>query len=115
MMGQEPQSPTTPFDTTTPVKYVAEEHRSQSMNVRCPLPSPLPRYQGFQHASFSAAANNMRNHLMLLKANHPDEGRENFVLEMDDYYSLFTRYLAEKAESKPLDWSKVYTVNCPSY
>jgi len=44
---------------------------------------------------------------MLLKANHPDQNRAAFAAEMDDFYSLFTRYLEEKTESKPLDWSKI--------
>jgi UTP--glucose-1-phosphate uridylyltransferase len=48
----------------------------------------------------------MRNHLSLLKANHPAEGRVKFSLEMDDFYSLFVRYLDEKKDASQLDWSK---------
>jgi UTP--glucose-1-phosphate uridylyltransferase len=49
----------------------------------------------------------MKNHLTLLKANHPTQGKANFDLEMDDFYRLFIRYLDEKRNTSDLDWSKI--------
>ncbi|KAJ3226761.1 UTP-glucose-1-phosphate uridylyltransferase [Clydaea vesicula] len=62
---------------------------------------------GFQQTSLGISAQNMRNSLLLLKANHPEEGSEKFSTELDEFYSLFTRYLDEKGQKTKLNWDKI--------
>ncbi|KND03706.1 uncharacterized protein SPPG_01171 [Spizellomyces punctatus DAOM BR117] len=63
---------------------------------------------GFHEQSHAVAAAGMRNELNKLCEMVP-EGPERaaFTLEMDNFYSLFTRYLSEKAKGTKLNWNAV--------
>ncbi|RKP03930.1 hypothetical protein CXG81DRAFT_23487 [Caulochytrium protostelioides] len=49
----------------------------------------------------------MRNELNKLVEQAAPEKREAFKIEMDNFYSLFTRYLAEKSKRVKLNWDQV--------
>lgn len=58
---------------------------------------------GFHEQSHAIAAAGMRNELNRLVEMVPEgPDRAAFALEMDNFYSLFTRYLAEKAKGTKL-------------
>ncbi|RIB07617.1 UTP--glucose-1-phosphate uridylyltransferase family [Gigaspora rosea] len=63
----------------------------------------------FHSASSGVAAKAMRAELnRLANAIQDMKARRNFQNEMDHFYSLFTRYLSEKAKGTKLDWDKVH-------
>ncbi|KAJ3039756.1 UTP-glucose-1-phosphate uridylyltransferase [Rhizophlyctis rosea] len=63
---------------------------------------------GFQATTSSIAAVTMRNELTKLVEAVPEgPSRAAFALEMDNFYSLFTRYLSEKAKATKLNWNEV--------
>ncbi|KAI9090866.1 UTP--glucose-1-phosphate uridylyltransferase family [Phlyctochytrium arcticum] len=63
---------------------------------------------GFHEQSHSVAASAMRNEINKLCDMVPDgPARGAFTLEMDNFYSLFTRYLSEKAKGTKLNWDDV--------
>ncbi|KAJ3218378.1 UTP-glucose-1-phosphate uridylyltransferase [Dinochytrium kinnereticum] len=63
---------------------------------------------GFQESTSSSVAKSMRNELNRMVAAVPDgPQRHAFALEMDSFYSLFTRYLSEKAKGEKMDWAKI--------
>ncbi|KAI9103009.1 UTP--glucose-1-phosphate uridylyltransferase-domain-containing protein [Phlyctochytrium arcticum] len=63
---------------------------------------------GFQETTSTIAASTMRNELNRLVEMVPEgPDRQAFNLEMDGFYSLFIRYLAQKAKSDTLKWSEV--------
>ncbi|KAI9012910.1 UTP--glucose-1-phosphate uridylyltransferase family [Gaertneriomyces semiglobifer] len=67
---------------------------------------------GFQEQTLGVAAASMKNELNRLIELVPEgPARDGFGLEMDAFYSLFTRYLSEKAKGAKLNWS---AVNSPS-
>ncbi|KAJ3112548.1 UTP-glucose-1-phosphate uridylyltransferase [Phlyctochytrium bullatum] len=69
-------------------------------------------FAGFQATTSMIAAKTMRNELNKLVAQVPDPAqKEAFKLEMDGFYSLFNRYLAEKANGEKLNWSKIKSPN----
>ncbi|KAJ3101870.1 UTP-glucose-1-phosphate uridylyltransferase [Phlyctochytrium planicorne] len=58
------------------------------------------------------AAKTMRNELNKLVAQVPDgPQRISFKAEMDSFYTLFTRYIADKAKGEKLNWSKIKSPN----
>ncbi|KAJ3047536.1 UTP-glucose-1-phosphate uridylyltransferase [Rhizophlyctis rosea] len=62
----------------------------------------------FKATTSSIAATTMRNELAKLVDGVPEgPARAAFSLEMDNFYSLFTRYLSEKAKATKLNWSEV--------
>ncbi|KAJ8488613.1 hypothetical protein ONZ51_g3418 [Trametes cubensis] len=67
-----------------------------------------PRKQHFKSATTGVATKNMRNELNRLvnTVSDPDT-RKAFDTEMQSFFYLFTRYLAEKAQSKELDWDRI--------
>ncbi|KAI8824282.1 UTP--glucose-1-phosphate uridylyltransferase-domain-containing protein [Fimicolochytrium jonesii] len=63
---------------------------------------------GFQETSSNIAAASMRNELNRIVDMVPEgPQRSAFALEMDGFYSLFTRYLAQKTKSQTLNWNDV--------
>ncbi|KAJ3130740.1 UTP-glucose-1-phosphate uridylyltransferase [Irineochytrium annulatum] len=63
---------------------------------------------GFQEMGASTSAKTMRNELNKLVDGVKGEAEKKaFKLEMDSFYSLFTRYLAEKSKGEKLNWAKI--------
>ncbi|KAJ3105542.1 UTP-glucose-1-phosphate uridylyltransferase [Phlyctochytrium bullatum] len=63
---------------------------------------------GFQETSKSSVSKAMRNELNKMVASVADEAqRQAFAMEMDSFYSLFTRYLSEKSKGEKIDWQKI--------
>lgn len=63
---------------------------------------------GFQETTSHMAAATMRNELDKMVASVQDpEKRADFTTEMDDFYSLFVRFLNEKMSNSKLDWNLV--------
>ncbi|KAJ3334168.1 UTP-glucose-1-phosphate uridylyltransferase [Blyttiomyces sp. JEL0837] len=63
---------------------------------------------GFQETSSSIAAKNLRNVLNKMVDELPAGAEKtHFKAEMDSFYSLFTRYLSEKAKGEKLNWAKI--------
>lgn len=63
---------------------------------------------GFHETTHSISAVTMRNALNKLVADVPDATmRKAFASEMDNFYSLFTRYLSTKGSENNLDWNQV--------
>jgi len=62
----------------------------------------------FKNQAAGATARAMIDALnaMTSKMDHPVK-RVEFQYEMQEFYFLFTRYLAEKTKGKPLDWNKI--------
>ncbi|KAL7281344.1 hypothetical protein ACG7TL_004653 [Trametes sanguinea] len=82
--------------------------------LKAPQPSEkTPRTRGvsamhFKSATTGVATKNMRNELNRLVNTVSDpETRKAFDTEMQSFFYLFTRYLAEKAQSKELDWDRI--------
>ncbi|KAJ3359553.1 UTP-glucose-1-phosphate uridylyltransferase [Allomyces javanicus] len=87
-------SPSTP---TTPMGNPMSHDRTRSLSM-----------QGFEEVKNSVAAKTMRAELNKLVNMLPDsDRRETFRTEMDNFYMLFTRYLADRAKGQKLDWAKV--------
>lgn len=62
----------------------------------------------FDNTTTSVAASQMRNSLNRLADSVPaGETKERFENEMDSFFSLFRRYLTDKAADTPLDWDKI--------
>lgn len=66
----------------------------------------LASFQGIGLGS-DGTRTQMRKDLDSLIATCPDYKKEKFVTEMDNFYSLFTRYLDEKSSQESLDWEKI--------
>ncbi|KIY49073.1 UTP-glucose-1-phosphate uridylyltransferase [Fistulina hepatica ATCC 64428] len=75
--------------------------------------SRQPRSRGvsamhFKSATTGVTTKAMRNELNKLVSTELDPARKKaFDVEMQSFFYLFTRYLAEKAQSKELDWDKI--------
>ncbi|KNE54508.1 hypothetical protein AMAG_00479 [Allomyces macrogynus ATCC 38327] len=68
--------------------------------------------QGFEEVKGSVAAKTMRAELAKLINMLPDgDRREMFRTEMDNFYMLFTRYLADRAKGHKIDWNKIKSPN----
>ncbi|RPD63993.1 UTP-glucose-1-phosphate uridylyltransferase [Lentinus tigrinus ALCF2SS1-6] len=66
------------------------------------------RKQHFKSATTGVATKNMRNELNRLVNTVADpQTRKAFDTEMQSFFYLFTRYLAEKAQSKELVWDRI--------
>lgn len=62
----------------------------------------------FENNTNSVAASQMRNALNKLVDSVTDDAvRSKFENEMDSFFSLFRRYLGEKASGNTLDWDKI--------
>ncbi|KAG7907709.1 hypothetical protein KL906_003790 [Ogataea polymorpha] len=62
----------------------------------------------FENTSTSVAASQMRNSLnKMIDAVEDPEVRAKFEVEMDSFFSLFRRYLADKASGTTLDWNQI--------
>ncbi|QEU58111.1 Ugp1 [Kluyveromyces lactis] len=62
----------------------------------------------FESNTNSVAASQMRNALnKLVDSVNDDAVRSKFENEMDSFFSLFRRYLAEKSSGNTLDWDKI--------
>ncbi|KAJ3057459.1 UTP-glucose-1-phosphate uridylyltransferase [Rhizophlyctis rosea] len=65
---------------------------------------------GFQETASTIAAASMRNELNRMVGLVSDETeRAKFAQEMDSFYALFTRYLAQKAKGQKLNWDEVHS------
>ncbi|KAJ3287918.1 UTP-glucose-1-phosphate uridylyltransferase [Borealophlyctis nickersoniae] len=65
-------------------------------------------FKGFQETAANISATTMRNELNRLVAQMPEgPDRDAFAREMDSFYGLFTRYLAQKVKAQKLDWAEV--------
>ncbi|KAK3071378.1 UTP-glucose-1-phosphate uridylyltransferase [Teratosphaeriaceae sp. CCFEE 6253] len=68
----------------------------------------LPPKQAFENTSTSVAASQMRNALNELADTVKDEAdKKRFETEMDNFFSLFRRYLNDKAKSNEIDWNRI--------
>ncbi|TFK54088.1 UTP-glucose-1-phosphate uridylyltransferase [Heliocybe sulcata] len=64
----------------------------------------------FKTATTGVAAKAMRNELSQLVSTVEDQQtKKAFDIEMQSFFYLFTRYLAERAKSQQLDWDRVKT------
>ncbi|KAG7695495.1 hypothetical protein KL930_003492 [Ogataea haglerorum] len=62
----------------------------------------------FENTSTSVAASQMRNSLnKMIDAVEDPEVRAKFEVEMDSFFSLFRRYLTDKASGTTLDWNQI--------
>ncbi|KAK0996211.1 UTP-glucose-1-phosphate uridylyltransferase [Friedmanniomyces endolithicus] len=62
----------------------------------------------FENTSTSVAASQMRNALNDLADTVKDESdKKRFETEMDNFFSLFRRYLNDKAKSNEIDWNRI--------
>ncbi|ESX02989.1 hypothetical protein KL918_002238 [Ogataea parapolymorpha] len=62
----------------------------------------------FENTSTSVAASQMRNSLnKMIDAVEDPKVRAKFEVEMDSFFSLFRRYLADKASGTTLDWNQI--------
>ncbi|KAI8845929.1 UTP---glucose-1-phosphate uridylyltransferase [Chytriomyces confervae] len=62
----------------------------------------------FKGTTFGLAAKGMRNELGNMVAAVPEgPERDHFAKEMDSFFDLFARYLAEKAKGQKINWSKI--------
>ncbi|KAG7662657.1 UGP1 [[Candida] subhashii] len=68
--------------------------------------------QAFDNTATTVAASQMRNSLNALADTVGDEEQqERFENEMDNFFTLFRRYLTEKASGNTLDWEKIRSPN----
>ena len=66
----------------------------------------------FENNTNSVAASQMRNALNKLADSIEDEAtRTKFEGELDSFFSLFRRYLVEKASGSTLEWDKIKSPN----
>nr|UYF12295.1 UDP-glucose pyrophosphorylase [Pleurotus ostreatus] len=91
------QSPTmSPQDSLMP--------RPDSFNARVRGTSHID----FKTATTGVAAKAMRNEISRLVSTVDDpQTKKAFDVEMQSFFYLFTRYLAERAKSVPLDWDRI--------
>lgn len=61
----------------------------------------------FENTTTTVAASQMRNSLNALVDSAPKESQDKFEVEMDNFFGLFRRYLADKASGTTLDWEKI--------
>ncbi|KLO20353.1 UDPGP-domain-containing protein [Schizopora paradoxa] len=77
------------------------------------LPKAAERVRGASHIDFKTAttgvaAKAMRNELgNLVKSVEDPETRRAFDVEMQSFFDLFTRYLAERAKNVEIEWDKI--------
>jgi len=77
------------------------------------LPKAAERVRGASHIDFKTAttgvaAKAMRNELgNLVKSVEDPETRKAFDVEMQSFFDLFTRYLAERAKNVEIEWDKI--------
>jgi len=64
----------------------------------------------FKSATTGVTAKAMRNELnrMISEVSKP-EARRGFAAQMDGFFNLFSRYLAERAKGEKIDWDKVHS------
>ncbi|EIM79168.1 UTP-glucose-1-phosphate uridylyltransferase [Stereum hirsutum FP-91666 SS1] len=78
-----------------------------------PASAKSPRTRGvsamhFKSATTGVATKTMRNELnRLVQTVHDPNQKRAFDIEMQSFFYLFTRYLAEKAQSQELDWDRI--------
>lgn len=66
----------------------------------------------FENQSTSIAASQMRNALNKMIDAVPDtQKKDKFEAEMDSFFAIFRRYLADKAKGTTLDWEKIHSPN----
>ncbi|GMG19000.1 unnamed protein product [Ambrosiozyma monospora] len=66
----------------------------------------------FENTSTSVAASQMRNSLNKLIDSVPEGAKkEKFENEMDSFFTLFRRYLSDKAASSSLNWDQIRSPN----
>ncbi|KIW81346.1 hypothetical protein AYO20_09303 [Fonsecaea nubica] len=80
------------------------------------LPDPLliksPAMQAFENTSTNVAASQMRNALNSLADTVKDPAeKKRFEAEMDNFFSLFRRYLNDRAKGNTIDWAKINPPN----
>ena len=64
--------------------------------------------QAFENTSTNIAASQMRNALNQLADTVTDSTeKKRFEAEMDNFFSLFTRYLNDRAKGNTIDWAKI--------
>ncbi|KAI0074373.1 UTP-glucose-1-phosphate uridylyltransferase [Panus rudis PR-1116 ss-1] len=84
-----------------------------SLAVPQPSGERTPRTRGvsamhFKSATTGVATKNMRNELNKLVNSVKDpQKRKEFDTEMQAFFYLFTRYLAERAQSQELEWDRI--------
>ncbi|KAI4528505.1 UTP--glucose-1-phosphate uridylyltransferase family [Schizophyllum commune] len=79
-------------------------NRAESFNTRTRGTSHID----FKTATTGVAAKAMRNELSHLVSTISDpQEKKNFDMEMQSFFFLFTRYLAERAQSQDLDWDRI--------
>ncbi|KAL1691524.1 UTP--glucose-1-phosphate uridylyltransferase family [Schizophyllum commune] len=79
-------------------------NRAESFNTRTRGTSHID----FKTATTGVAAKAMRNELSHLVSTISDpQEKKNFDMEMQSFFFLFTRYLAERAQSQDLEWDRI--------
>ncbi|KAJ2903829.1 putative UTP-glucose-1-phosphate uridylyltransferase [Zalerion maritima] len=72
------------------------------------LTSMMGKKTAFENASTSVAAAQMRNALNNLSDTIEDpRDKEKFDVQMDNFFSLFRRYLNDKAKGNAVDWDRI--------
>lgn len=67
---------------------------------------------GFEDTSINISSSAMRNELdKLLVTVNGEERQKSFKMEMDNFFSLFNRYLLNKMEKKTLQWERIKIPN----
>jgi UTP--glucose-1-phosphate uridylyltransferase len=101
--------------TTSPV-YINTQHSSRippTMSLMPRSDSYSARIRGASHIDFKTAttgvaAKAMRNEISRLVSTVEDPStKKAFDTEMQSFFYLFTRYLAERAKSVELDWDRI--------
>ncbi|KZT19064.1 UDPGP-domain-containing protein [Neolentinus lepideus HHB14362 ss-1] len=102
-------------NTTLPV-YINHPPSPAMSNTLAPKAEGLnARVRGSSHIDFKTAttgvtAKAMRNELSQLVSTVDDtQTKKAFDIEMQSFFYLFTRYLAERAKNQELDWERVKT------
>ncbi|KZT04671.1 UTP--glucose-1-phosphate uridylyltransferase [Laetiporus sulphureus 93-53] len=94
------------------MSFLGTLNSSEATLVATPT-EKTPRTRGvssmhFKSATTGVATKNMRNELNRLVNTVSDSTtKKAFDTEMQSFFYLFTRYLAEKAQSKELDWDRI--------
>ncbi|GBE81322.1 Probable UTP--glucose-1-phosphate [Sparassis crispa] len=99
--------------TTTQPVYINHSQITMSDSLMPRSDSFAARVRGTSHIDFKTAttgvaAKAMRNDISnLVKSVQDQETKRAFDVEMQSFFFLFTRYLAERARSQELDWERI--------
>ncbi|KIV95917.1 putative UTP--glucose-1-phosphate uridylyltransferase [Exophiala mesophila] len=90
------------------------QHSASKLRAQFQRPSLMrsPTMQAFENTSTNVAASQMRNALNSLADTVTDPAeKKRFEAEMDNFFSLFRRYLNDRAKGNTIDWAKINPPN----